>query len=127
MDELKVNVYAEVKPSEDSFKVLQAAKNLFPKIEFAVSNEKVEGKGKGKELLIPLKNKIKDKQAQGVLKRLLNENKSNNLTWVYLNKQAAIAGHIALCEEERESPLGPIKLEIVCDDIDELIKWLSGG
>lgn len=127
MDEVKISVYAEIKPSEDKDKVLQAVKNIFPGIEVIISNNKVEGKGEGKDLLIFLRNKVRDKQVQAVLKRLLSENKADNSTWIYLNKQAAFAKHIVLCEEERESPLGPIKLEIKCDNIDELIRWMSGG
>jgi predicted RNA binding protein with dsRBD fold (UPF0201 family) len=41
-----------------------------------------------------------------------------------LNKQAAIAGIAAVIEEEQESPLGPIRVTISCEELDALIDWL---
>jgi predicted RNA binding protein with dsRBD fold (UPF0201 family) len=46
-------------------------------------------------------------------------------TYFYLNKQAAFVGKINFCEEEGESPLGPIRVEIEYDNIDFLIDWLT--
>ena len=46
---------------------------------------------------------------------------------VFLNKQVAYAGHVSFCEPERESPLGPIRLEIESEDLAGIIDWLTGG
>jgi hypothetical protein len=42
-----------------------------------------------------------------------------------LNKQAAVAGIVVIIEDESESPLGPIRVTIVCDELDNLIDWLA--
>jgi|TARA_Y100000815_G_scaffold61902_1_gene50225 predicted RNA binding protein with dsRBD fold (UPF0201 family) len=45
-------------------------------------------------------------------------------TWFYLNKQAAFANVIALCDEADESPLGPIKVVLHSKNIEDVIDWL---
>jgi predicted RNA binding protein with dsRBD fold (UPF0201 family) len=43
----------------------------------------------------------------------------------YLNKQVAYVGHISFSQPYGESPLGPIRVEIQCDDPQSLIDWLT--
>ena len=71
--------------------------------------------------------KIRDKRSFSVARRLLLKNRSFDKTWVFLNKQAAFVGNISLCEEEAESPLGPIKLSINSHNLDRVIDWLTQG
>jgi predicted RNA binding protein with dsRBD fold (UPF0201 family) len=47
-----------------------------------------------------------------------------NSTWFYLNKQAAFVGIVSICEEESESPLGPIKVTLRSSDLESVINWL---
>jgi predicted RNA binding protein with dsRBD fold (UPF0201 family) len=42
-----------------------------------------------------------------------------------LNKQVAFAGHVSFSKEEAESPLGPLKVRIECEDLKGLIEWLA--
>ena len=44
--------------------------------------------------------------------------------WFYLNKQAAFANVITLCDEEDQSSLGPIKIVLHSKDIANVIDWL---
>ena len=48
----------------------------------------------------------------------------NDSTWFYLNKQAALAGKIAICENASESPLGPITVTITSLGINSVTDWL---
>jgi len=41
-----------------------------------------------------------------------------------LNKQAALANTIVLCDEPEESPLGPIKIILTSKGIEQIIDWL---
>ena len=50
--------------------------------------------------------------------------KSNTIKFC-LNKQVAFAGHISFSEEVAESPLGPIKVKIECENPQQLIDWLA--
>jgi predicted RNA binding protein with dsRBD fold (UPF0201 family) len=45
-------------------------------------------------------------------------------TWFYLNKQAAFANVIALCDEADESSLGPITVVLHSKNIEDVIDWL---
>jgi predicted RNA binding protein with dsRBD fold (UPF0201 family) len=37
----------------------------------------------------------------------------------------AFAGHVSFCEESAESPLGPLRTTIECEDPCLLIDWLA--
>jgi hypothetical protein len=63
-------------------------------------------------------------QSERIYQRRLEKNLENNSTWFYLNKQAAFAEKIAICEESDESPLGPIKVILTSTQIDRIIDWL---
>ena len=53
------------------------------------------------------------------------QNLSGNSTWFYLNRQAAYVDVIALCNEEDESPLGPIEIILDSQQIEQVIDWLT--
>ncbi len=63
-------------------------------------------------------------RTQRIYRRALEKNLENNSTWFYLNKQAAFAEKIAICEKSEESPLGPIKVILTSQNIDRIIDWL---
>ena len=48
----------------------------------------------------------------------------NDSTWFFLNRQAALAGKIAICETASESPLGPITVTITSLGIDAVTAWM---
>jgi predicted RNA binding protein with dsRBD fold (UPF0201 family) len=45
-------------------------------------------------------------------------------TWFYLNKQVATKGIMVLVEDESESPLGPIRVDLKSNNIERVIEWL---
>ena len=55
---------------------------------------------------------------------LLRGLQGNTITF-HLNKQVAYVGHISFSQPVGESPLGPIRVEIRCDDPRGLIDWLA--
>jgi predicted RNA binding protein with dsRBD fold (UPF0201 family) len=67
---------------------------------------------------------VRSKSSLGVLRKLLDWNRTGNVTWFYLNKQAAYAGVISLAENYEESPLGHIRITVTSNDLDKLIEWL---
>jgi predicted RNA binding protein with dsRBD fold (UPF0201 family) len=42
-----------------------------------------------------------------------------------LNKQVAYAGHVSFSQEQSESPLGPIRVEIRSENPKEIIEYLT--
>ena len=75
-------------------------------------------------VLEKIRETIHSMQYQRIYKRTLEKNLLRNTTWFYLNKQAAFAEKIAICEESDESPLGPLKVVLTSFNIDRIIEWL---
>jgi predicted RNA binding protein with dsRBD fold (UPF0201 family) len=124
-----VQVKVEVNPTEDVAKVRQAVEKIF-------GNLPLEEKDQGGSMLLLAqvkdvrglfkfgyllrRERIRD-AARGVLFQGL---KGNTISFC-LNKQVAYAGHVSFCDPVAESPLGPIKVKIKCDNPVKLIDWLA--
>jgi len=129
MDEIETRIDVAVNETEDLEKVKRAVENTFSVVEFEVKpGEKgslLIAHTKGKEGLTKLYNLLRRERirdaARGVLFKGLEK---HNITF-YLNKQVAYAGHISFCQPIAESPLGPLKVQIICDKPKELIEWLT--
>jgi len=129
---VRVRVETEVRPTEDPKKVLRALKKLF-NMEFQFV-ERGEGWGSwvgeshSLDALVPLRAAIKAKRVDDTfyyyLRRLARG--SNNLLVFKLNKQAAFVGVPSFAEEDIESPMGAITVEIEAPDLKKVIAWLAG-
>ena len=75
-------------------------------------------------MLRTLYNQVRDRSITSVLRRLLLSNLENSSTWFYINKQVSTLGIIVLVEDEIESPLGPIRINLRRNNIDRVIEWL---
>ncbi len=129
MDEIDVHVEAEVNPTEDLEKVKRAVENLFGSVEF-----EVETKGWGSLLtartkdingLTKLYNLLRREGIRDAARGVLFDGLGDKRIVFYLNKQVAHSGHISFSKPTAESPLGPIKVQIRCDNPQELIEWLA--
>lgn len=120
--ELKVETI--LNSSEDPEKVKKCLLNVANGCTPVVTDERVEAICKGIMSLHHIRVGVRSKSSLGVLRKLLDWNRSGNVTWFYLNKQAAYGGVISLVEQYEESSLGPIKVTITSNDLDKLIEWL---
>lgn len=68
---------------------------------------------------------VRKQKILDTIRKTLRNNIFGNSTVFFINKQVAFIGKINLCEEEGESPLGPIRIELESDAIDQLIDWLT--
>ncbi|MGD8506761.1 MAG: RNA-binding domain-containing protein [Candidatus Bathyarchaeota archaeon] len=129
MDNIKVRVRAEVNLTEDLEKVKQAVENMFSVVEFEVKpGEKgsmLVAETKGKEGITKLYNLLRRERIRDAARGVLYKGLAENSMTFHLNKQVAYAGHISFCQPVAESPLGPIKVQITCDNPKELIEWLA--
>ena len=129
MDEINVYIEAEVNPTEDIDKVRRAVENVFGKVEFEVKPKKrgsiLVVKAKGLDGLTKLRNLLRREQIRDAARGALFEGLSEKSIIFYLNKQVAYVSHISFSGPEAESPLGPIKVRIQCDNPRELIDWLA--
>ncbi len=130
MNKFMIRIECTVNPSEDKEKVIKAIKNVISMDgsittkdydDYSILSVRLDGI----ERLRVIREQIHSRQVMNTFRRIMNENSDGRSTWLYLNKQAAYAGVVSVCESEDESPLGPIKITIEADDIDSLIEWLT--
>ena len=122
---IELKVEAAVNPSEDPQKVIDAIERVIDRCspEFRFGS-RVVGRAAGTEPLSLLYEQVRSRSAMGVLRRMLLDNRAGDSTWFLLNKQAATAGIAAVIEHEQESPLGPIRVTLSCEELDSVVDWL---
>ncbi|MBX5321628.1 MAG: RNA-binding domain-containing protein [Candidatus Bathyarchaeia archaeon] len=129
MDEVEVHVEAEINPTESEEKVKRAVENVFGNIQVQVKpltrGSLLTAKAKGLEALTKLYNLLRRERIRDAARGALFEGLSGNTITFYLNKQVAFAGHVSFSKAVAESPLGPIKVQVKCDDPRQLIDWLA--
>ena len=129
MDEVTVQVEAEVNPTEAEEKVKTAVTKLFGNItmqtKLSYRGSVLTAEAKGQDTLIKLRNMLRNDRVRDAARRFLRANLRGNTLSFCLNKQVAFAGHISFSEEVAESPLGPLKIMITCENPRQLIDWLA--
>ncbi len=120
----KIEITSLINPSEDPKKIETAILNIFPNTKIKIDNYFIVSNSKDLNLLEKIYDVIHSNQLQKIYQRQLEKNLEDDSTWFYLNKQAALVGTIALCEEADESPLGPIKVVLTSSNIDGILDWL---
>jgi predicted RNA binding protein with dsRBD fold (UPF0201 family) len=124
--QIDLKVEATVNPSECTEKVIDAIANLFARCSPDLSyRSRIVGRAVGSDSLATLYEQVRSRSAMGVLRRMLLDNRAGYSTWFLLNKQAATSGIAAVIEDQQESPLGPIRVTISCQELDALIDWLA--
>jgi predicted RNA binding protein with dsRBD fold (UPF0201 family) len=123
---IDVKVEAAVNPSENPDKVIDAMAMVVQRCspEFRYGSRAI-GKATGSESLSLIYEQVRSRSAMGVLRRMLVDNRAGTSTWFLLNKQAASTGIVVVIEDEQESPLGPIRVTLNCEELDALTDWLA--
>ncbi len=128
-EEITVQIEAEVNPTEDEAKVKSAMENIFGTLQFEVKPLKrgslLTAKTRGTDGLTKLHNLLRRDRIRDATRSVLYKGLSEQSIIFYLNKQVAYAGHVSFSQPSGESPLGPIRVEIQCDDPRKLIDWLA--
>ncbi len=120
----KIEALCEINPSEDPQKVEQAVFNLIDGAEIKTTRYSLAAISNEMESLAKIHESIQNHHTKKIYYRILNENLEGNTTWFYLNKQAAFANNVAVCEHDDESPMGPIKIVLSSKNIERVIEWL---
>ena len=129
MNNVAVIIEVVVNPTEDEEKVKKAVQNIF---QYSVLESVPRNCGKllimkaeGKEGLTNLRALVKQERILSATQKIMFKGLGENNIIFYLNRQAAYVKHISFCNPEGESPLGPIKVEIRCDNPKEIIRWIT--
>ncbi len=123
----QIDAYCSINPSEDLSKVKQAVSNVLPNVEIQTDSTSLKATSQNLESLSNIYETINSHRSQRIYRRSMKKNLRENTTWFYLNKQAALADSVVLCDEADESPLGPIKIILTSNVIEEIIDWLVSG
>jgi len=129
MEEVEVQIEVEVNPTEDEAKVKQAVENVFNSLQFELKPLKrgslLTAKTRGTDGLTKLYNLLRRERIRDAARAVMYKGMSGQSLVFYLNKQVAYAGHVSFSQPSGESPLGPIRVEIRCDDPRQIIDWLA--
>ena len=129
MNEIYIQVEADVNPTENQNKVKTAMENIFGNLEFELTpqgkSELLVAKIKGSSGLAKFGELLRRERIRNAARRVLLESVQGKGLTFYMNKQVAFVGHVSFSNPTGESPLGPIKVQIRCDNPTELIDWLA--
>ena len=120
-----IQIFCSINQSEDTEKVKLAVNNIFPDIELEISETEISGKTNNISTLSQISKSIHEKNIKNTYQRILKNNNDGESTWFYLNKQAAFVNTVALCSEANESTLGPIKVILRSNDIEQVIDSIT--
>ena len=122
---ITIQIFCSINQSEDTEKVKLAVNNIFPDIELEISETEISGKTNNISTLSQISKSIHEKNIKNTYQRILKNNNDGESTWFYLNKQAAFVNTVALCSEANESSLGPIKVILRSNNIDQVIDSIT--
>ena len=120
----KISVYCTINESEDVNKVRTAVSNIVTDMDEKMTDDALVANSTNYESLTKIYETMRSRRTKSAYRRHLMRNMTEDSTWFYLNKQAAFADVIALCDEEDQSPLGPIKVVLHSKNIEDVIDWL---
>jgi len=129
MGEVEIHIQADINPTEDETKVKRALENVFSNLQFEITplrhGSLLTARTRGLDGLTKLYNLLRRERIRDAARAVLYGGVGEHTIVFYLNKQAAYAGHVSFSQQVAESPLGPIKVEIRCDNPRDIIDWLA--
>ncbi|MBS7614683.1 hypothetical protein KEJ18_03000 [Candidatus Bathyarchaeota archaeon] len=127
--EVKLNVEVKVNVTEDTNKVRVAVQKIFGNLNLQEVKSKDEsslaGSAEGLEALDAFHDLLRKERILDAARRMFFSGVKGKTITFFLNKQAAYVGHISFSQPVGESPLGPIRVDIQCNNPKGLIDWLS--
>jgi len=129
MDAIAICVKTEVNFTEDEEKVKRAVTNIFDNmsIEFKpfFKGSVLVAEAEGQAALAKFRRLLSLDRIRDAARKVFFGGFRGKIIRFCLNKQVAFAGHVSFCEEVAESPLGPLRVTIECEDPRLLIDWLA--
>ncbi len=129
MDKVKVYAEAEINPTESEEKVRRAVANVFGELPMHAKTlhkgNLLVAEATGLDALNSFQSLLRREHIRSAARGVFYEGMGKNSVSFCLNKQVAFAGHISFSKEIAESPLGPIRVKVECDNPRQLIDWLA--
>ena len=117
----KIN--ADLNPTEDQDKVVDAISKIFGEIELEITEDSVSGELVGLIPLSTFRSRIASDKIKSTLGNVFTRWADDDKLSFGLSRQAAHAGHVSI-NLQNEDPMGPIQVTIE-GDIDEVITFLT--
>ena len=105
-------------------KVRTAISNILTDMDEKLTGDSLVANSNNYESLTKIYETMRSRRTKSAYRKHLMRNMTENSTWFYLNRQTAFANVVALCDEEDQSPLGPIKVVLHSKNIEDVIDWL---
>ena len=105
-------------------KVRTAISNALTDMDEKITGDSLVVNSSNYESLTKIYETMRSRRTKSAYRRHLMRNMAKDSTWFYLNKQAAFASIITLCDEAGESSLGPITVVLHSKNIEDVIDWL---
>ena len=129
MDDIRLHVEAEINPTESEQKVREAVENTFGPMNMQIKplhkGNLLTAEAKGQEALARLHGLLMRERIRAAARTVMLHGLEEKSLNFWLNKQVAYAGHISFSTEPNESPLGPIKVEIKCENPRQVVQYLT--
>jgi len=129
MDDIRLQIEVEINPTESEQKVKEAVENMFGPMNTQTKPSRkgslLTAEAKGQESLTKLHSLLMRERIRAAARNVLLHGLEEKSLRFWLNKQVAFAGHVSFSTEPSESPLGPIKVEIKCEDPRRVIEYLT--
>lgn len=129
MDEVAVRVETEVNLTEDVEKVERAVLNIFENVSFEIEpsyrGSILVAEAEGREAIVKFRRLLSLDRIRAAARKVFFAGLKGKSVRFCLNKQVAFAGHVSFSEEVAESPLGPLRVTIECEDPRQLVDWLT--
>jgi predicted RNA binding protein with dsRBD fold (UPF0201 family) len=116
----QITISADIKPTEDTEKVIQAIRNLFPDAQIDMKNTHLVAYSNTLEKVREL---LKRQRIRDSARSLLFKGCQENFLVFKLNKQVAFMDKVNFSVVDH--PLGDITVNITCDNPQELIDYLT--
>jgi len=123
-------LWADIKPTEDIKKVKQALLNLCPLASIEVFREpenitKMKGYATGPESIATLAKKFREQRILEAVRQQLLKSVQNNQLVFAVQRQAAFVNRFHLCDLTDYTAMGPIRVEIRANNIQDVIDYIS--
>jgi predicted RNA binding protein with dsRBD fold (UPF0201 family) len=129
MEKITIRIEAEINPTETEPKVREAIEKMFGPMDTQIKTQGkvslIQADTSDQDALTRFHNLLQREHIRAAARTVLLKGMDRKTLSFCLNKQVAYAGHVSFSQEQSESPLGPIRVEIRSENPKEIIEYLT--
>jgi uncharacterized protein len=129
MERITIHIEAEINPTETEPKVREAIEKMFGPMNTQIKPQRkgslIQADTSNQDALTRFHDLLQREHIRAAARTVLLKGVDRKTLSFCLNKQVAYAGHVSFSQEQSESPLGPIRVEIRSENPKEIIDYLT--